>query len=50
MLKALDAKETMLRRFVAGSLGREKEDANTFAGWGVGTFPTRIADMALPDL
>ena len=36
--------------FIAGSLGKEKQDANHFAGWGVGTFPTRVADMVLPDL
>ena len=48
--KPLGAKKARLSRFVAGSLGKEKQDADTFAGWGVGTFPTRIADMVLPDL
>lgn len=37
-LMPLDAKVITLRCSVAGSLGKEKEDADTFASWGVGKF------------
>lgn len=38
----LSTVEATLKYPVAGSLGREKQDADTFAGWGIGTFPARI--------
>lgn len=50
MLKTLGFKRNKAEKFLAGSLGREKQDADTFAGWGVGIFHTRIPHMVVPDL